>query len=376
MGQNTSRLRRSPQNEVATQQQTAITNAAITNAAAGASTDDTHSDNTATPVENGTTASQRSSVRRSILNVLKPRSRVGSTAANPENSRKSWRRWSKAPPLDFNPRLPASSLSATDLSSSSATAGPSTPRSDNGKQPEQPEADDELQEERGWPDDSAEAPSGSRPVAAGEEGVNADEEEGQEEEQVAIVPEEVESLHEPEVPTTTAETTVTNDPPLPPPIVAPTTPAQQPSTPAARQQFPPPGTLVVVQGIVHTTDVARTPTQSQPAENNNNLAPPPTTNTERSSSRTRNRLSTLLRPSTAPSDSPTPSTPESGTSVDTALTTPDMNEPAADSSSLPPPQPSTTDPEADRVPTISSSSIDVLGTLLRYVTNDQKSASI
>lgn len=375
MGQNTSRLRRSPQNEVATQQQTAITNPAITNAAAGASTDDTHSDNTPTPVENGTTASQRSSVRRSFLNLVKPRSRVGSTATNTENSRRSWRRWSKAPPPDFNPTLPPSSLSATDLSSSSATAGPSTPRSENGKQPERPEADDESQEERGWPDDSAEAPSGSRPVAAGEEGVTA-EEEDREEEQVVIVPEEVESLHEPEVPITTAETTVTNDPPLPPPTVAPTTSAQQPSTPAARQQFPPPGTLVVVQGIVHTTDVARTPTPSQPAENNNNLAPPPTTNTERSSSRTRNRLSTLLRPSAAPSDSPTPSTPESGTSVDTALTTPDMNEPAADSSSVSPPQPSTTDPEADRVPTISSSSIDVLGTLLRYVTNDQKSASI
>lgn len=146
------------------------------------------------------------------------------------------------------------------------------------------------------------------------------------------------------------------------------------------RQFPPPGTLVVVQGVVHTTDVPRQSNLSHspeaPASSPRSSSLPPAFANESA----QNRLSSLLRsqpdsglssqPSsvfdTLPSSSPT-STPNSsqpgGPSNDilppsTRSQTEVLNSGNSSSSQEPisndPPQPGT----------ISSSSIDVLGTLL------------
>lgn len=161
-------------------------------------------------------------------------------------------------------------------------------------------------------------------------------------------------------------------------------PRTQQTSPQPRH-FPPPGTLVVVQGIVHTTDVSRAATP--PLDNNtpNLIARPPSglaVGSEQTRTRSRNRLSALLRPSrpsstivTDPTMIPSPpeldSPPLSGSespseeSTQTDVTIPVVNEnvdsPHQD-------QLADTSPPAteNRVPSISSSSIDVLGTLLRW----------
>lgn len=60
-------------------------------------------------------------------------------------------------------------------------------------------------------------------------------------------------------------------PPPPPPLPLPSQ-QQTPLTPPANRQFPPPGTLVVVQGIVHTTDVSRSGTTTNSNSNSNTNA--------------------------------------------------------------------------------------------------------
>ena len=190
-------------------------------------------------------------------------------------------------------------------------------------------------------------------------------------------------------------------PPLPPaqeserPSVplpsAPTPPSPpQPSTQQANispRPFPPPGTLVVVQGVVHTTDVPRASDHPQAASN----PTPPTTNDALNSNlntsstrpsslppgtRPRNPLSGILpRPSsTAPAVPSPPSDPTFGSSnIGSQARQTASNDSGA-----------TEDGEdEDRAHTyphgismaqgpvgasgLSASSIDVLGTLLRFV---------
>ena len=191
-----------------------------------------------------------------------------------------------------------------------------------------------------------------------------------------------------------------------PPFMPPLAPAgPQPSVGTTIQppgrQFPPAGTLVVVQGVVHTTDVSHAPEENTASANNTNnssnqsfvnagnLEPPrigrsssvSLSSRQRSSStpgdRLRNRLSGILpRPS-----SMLPSVPlvsEDGTSVD--LTAADYSQQLpVDTQSSTATSGGTGSNTGTRLPTsefsgvnpgsLSPSSIDVLGTLLRCAFN-------
>lgn len=166
---------------------------------------------------------------------------------------------------------------------------------------------------------------------------------------------------------------------------------------ALQRQFPPPGTLVVVQGVVHTTDLPRPPPSDAPASTPHSLlavsgsehrrsastprpSRPSTAGSERSSAR--HRLSALIRPRPA---SMLVSTPDSSLpNVSTELQSPsashetpststetssdggnDSTPPTVDSEAQSPAAPAPAD--IPRSGTISPSSIEVLGTLLRSV---------
>ncbi|KAF8874636.1 hypothetical protein CPB84DRAFT_1853542 [Gymnopilus junonius] len=178
---------------------------------------------------------------------------------------------------------------------------------------------------------------------------------------------------------------------------APTSPQQLNGPPA--RPFPPPGTLVVVQGIVHTTDVSRggSSTSASPPsqENINHSDPLPSSGVELGSeqgrSRTRNRLSALLRPRSTSSHPHSISMNESMPTVveaglpdaESATVSPsvsqtlpgesshngnDLSNPSELSDTNNSGSPLSGDPSSsateNRPPSISSSSIDVLGTLL------------
>jgi hypothetical protein len=148
--------------------------------------------------------------------------------------------------------------------------------------------------------------------------------------------------------------------------------------PQASRQFPPPGTLVVVQGVVHTTDVPR----AAPIE-------PVPTPPSRPVSRSRNRLSALLprRAASFSGEGTTVRYPVVPSSSSSNLEVPSLNYDSDSRTSSPSPgtgnfsggdvPPNTTaattptselplPPPEDGARVISPSSIDVLGTLLRY----------
>ncbi|KAL0960902.1 hypothetical protein HGRIS_005911 [Hohenbuehelia grisea] len=204
----------------------------------------------------------------------------------------------------------------------------------------------------------------------------------------------------------------TPSPDVPLPSSPSPTPAESPAgpQPAAQQQpsrqFPPPGTLVVVQGVVHTTDVPRTnanttaaetstssdssspqlssgmPSDAQPRQGAPSTPPRPSTPVGPERSGTRNRLSALLRrpasaiasrpPSTAGESNrnsiiPVASTPSSQSQESSTATTssPEPNALSGSNSPSPEGHTGTTTPASEPTPgSISSSSIDVLGTLL------------
>lgn len=309
--------------------------------------------------------SRRSSTRRSPLSFVRSgniRRRVDSAMSNPGDYRRSWRhskRWSKAPAIStssYDVPLPSSSTSLP-------VAGPST--ADKGKQPERnisQEDDDEEEyheavEEQPVPQSvSVPAPD----IVAPADRLSSEDDERTDHPHTADP-----------VPTLTQEPVVIEAPDN---TIQPPTP--RPSTiPLPPRQFPPPGTLVIVQGVVHTTDISSTGPQA-------GSAPPDDPNHH---SRTRDRLSSLLRPprpsSSIEPDPPTrigtpppvespeliteTSTPSTEQSAQTALTTSILDEPSSESR-----PPLSTAPETapeNRLPSISSSSIDVLGTLLRFV---------
>ena len=350
--------------------------------------------------------SRRISARRSFLNLVKPsniRSRVNSAASTPGDLRRSWRnsrRWSKAPAR----LVDSTSLAADSLPSSSApAAGPSS--SNKGKQRARSLFSEDDEETRaGASDDNQPFPSPTpvplpdivvhRPssVAEASRSQSADETifegDGAPEEKVPLD----------SVPTPALE--VLPDAPISSPMLAepqevPSTPfiapaaPRPPTIPLPQRQFPPPGTLVVVQGIVHTTDVSRAMAPAPPGPATPAASRPASFldvgGAESGSSRTRNRLSALLRPrstSSRPSSVPpsvtitpppetesvalssTDSQSASEESAHTGLTTPPPPEAAQESY---PPTLETVPPPETGLPSISSSSIDVLGTLLRCV---------
>lgn len=173
--------------------------------------------------------------------------------------------------------------------------------------------------------------------------------------------------------------------PTPTPTSPPQLPTQQATT--SPRPFPPPGTLVVVQGVVHTTDVPRS--SDRPAATSNSITPTDAlhsssnTGFHRSTrpssvppeSRLRNPLSGILpRPSSMVPAVPSPSEPTTGSSnIDSQARQTTSNASGAVDDSE----------DEDRTHThphgismaqgpvgasgLSASSIDVLGTLLRYV---------
>ncbi|KAE9402291.1 hypothetical protein BT96DRAFT_558050 [Gymnopus androsaceus JB14] len=154
-------------------------------------------------------------------------------------------------------------------------------------------------------------------------------------------------------------------------------PADSTATPA-RPQFPSSGTLVVVQGVVHTTDVP-IPTQLPPAEMHSspNLEPSSSLDDTRASRRAststlsgpRDRLSALLRRSHESRSTSRPASAASVRNSDSVASEDSNTNPASEEESITPSTPLTTPPTTPPQPhnplgSISSSSIDVLGTLL------------
>ncbi|KAJ7600406.1 hypothetical protein C8J56DRAFT_910161 [Mycena floridula] len=272
--------------------------------------------------------SPRTSRRRSILNLVKPRS----SHDNLSSGRRSWRqsrRFSKVTPEPIQP------VAESSHDASEPSDRPLASQIEKGKERAQDLPLDSAPE----PDSEASSDSSS---LANRLGLSAT----VEEEEVVISPEQ---FQEEPAPAPVA-TTIVPDPP-------------QPAAPQNRQ-FPPPGTLVVVQGVVHTTDIPR-PASSEPVPEESEPAsavPRPSTpaGTERVGAR--NRLSALLRSrpsSMAPPESPSVPAMSSDSSSDASTLGP-LSTATTPSPETSPPPPS----DESRTTAISSSSIDVLGTLL------------
>lgn len=331
--------------------------------------------------------SRRTSVRKSILNLVKPsaRSPVDSTAGSKRKSWRSSKRWSKAPP----------DLSETSASTSSPSAGPSTV-------PTTPTMEKESEIEYNMAQDANEQhiaandrPSTPFPPTLAdvssdfaEGGSRADQEVSRnigawlsaQDTQQSLTPDVSDDREEVVISPNQFDGPSSEDHP---PATQPESPSvPQSDEPAENRQFPPPGTLVVVQGVVHTTDVPRT---SPPTSSSETPEPVPRSSSTppSASGSTRNRLSALLRSrptsmitpqlSSAPSASSTttdliPDSPAHSENPQSAPSTHSQSHvdlspvetPAPPAEVIPPREPET------RGGTISSSSIDVLGTLLRY----------
>ena len=406
MGQTSSRHHESPTRPTSP----TSTPSTTTHAVAGASSDrHSHSSVDADLSTSDSSGSRRSSLRKSILKYVKPssvRNRLGNVVSNhpKEASRRSSRQCSKAP-LE-PPALPAD----TDLASSSnilADHSQDIAPSDKGKQREMvsptddgdaltaessADADQALQSletvclpTKNATDsvvaigdshaiDDAPGPSTLTDRSSGDaQSPNVSE--------VASPLPTINSVHLPDSNENPSEA-------APHSFSGP-----QQSDDSTTRPFPPPGTLVVVQGIVHTTDVSRngnSPSGSQPPQENASNSSTPAgleSSSEQSRSRARNRLSALLRPRST-SSRPRPASVNESMLAVAEAGLPEAGSASSSSSTLSP-QISSADggphandlleasnaaqgsgvnlsPATDtRPPSISSSSIDVLGTLLR-----------
>ncbi|KAH9483763.1 putative RING finger protein C4G3.12c [Psilocybe cubensis] len=382
------------------------------NAVAGASTDPQPSSlNGVDAHTSDSPGSRRSSVRKSILKLVKPssiRNRFSSDPSSSTDAKRSWRRsrrWSRAPLAGATPDPPdVLSATASASSASSTTESSNLPPfpTDKGKQRDISSTveNDDISLEPNVASGTEPSQSSVPPLPSQAHPAHTS---VLEESPVVLVNSEnvfndSSSIVDADLPSTIDNSERNQVPP----IAAQSLPSSH-STPSLEnhqttpepRQFPPPGTLVVVQGIVHTTDVSRagssltpvaSPQPEHPATTTTTTSrPPSTSDLAATETRARNRLSTLLRrsasrppssagPTTAleaefspapssnshlsPDDvAPTRSTsPVPGESIDGAA----QEEPSR-LTTPPPPQTSTTE---TRVPAISSSSIDVLGTLL------------
>lgn len=326
---------------------------------------------------------RRSNVRKSLLNLVKRKS-SRSLVGHEGSRRKSWRHSrhvSKVP----------SNLPQVVSEPSQDVAGPSSsPVLEKGKEREQlpdPETTDIVITEPSQSAGASAPPAESETRQEHEDKETSDDQaaeatlanrlglsrHGTGEEEVVLSPERF----------------VENPTELPVSIPAVPEPLQQ--MPANRQ-FPPSGTIVVVQGVVHTTDIQRPPPftdrlltgASNPVRRRASSTPRPSSSGNEPTS-ARNRLSALLRarPSSAVygrSSSSASSrhsivpitTTSSASPAESSLSSESSDSSATGASSittLPVASESTTppsNPPHDSRTAISSSSIDVLGTLLRY----------
>lgn len=394
---------------------------------------------------------RRTSVRKSILNLVKHRSSrslngTDDSVSSPRSRlRRHSRRWDKSVPA------PDTAATTTNAVTTSEEAGPSaTPESPTAvlEQKEDPLPEPEIQAielpavmvegpadpgstsqhmlivppqdttgnlgERTEAGDEIEAEPSSSISLANRLGLSrtsstAHAHVSREDEAEVVISTPQDSQNLPISPETQA--TLSPEPSIPiPPTEPQNQPQSQPQTqPPLNRQFPPPGTLVVVQGVVHTTDMPRPPSHSHEASTSSTQSassntipdipqarrrasstPRPSTpaGTERTGAR--NRLSALLRSRPASMISQRPASTSSdrlgisSTSNPSAAQLSDTPGVLADASSTtdsaavgPPAETeSSTSPSANAASTtanpsdaaraISSSSIDVLGTLLRY----------
>ncbi|KAF9021329.1 hypothetical protein BDZ89DRAFT_1071558 [Hymenopellis radicata] len=236
-------------------------------------------DNIPEPVSRPRRRSARSSVRRSILNLVKPRSsqqqQPRSEEPKPANSRKSWRtskRWSKAPPALVPDDLPLPSTSRL-----------SPPPSITEKEPEPPLASIDV--DVGEPSQSTPEPERPQEIPYSPDIGQWFNDDDSPDERVVISPDTfaLPQDHLPDVP---------EDVSPPPTINHPDQPAVLPQPPS--------------RGVVHTTDVPRPPLAeplqdvpepvslpSRGASVPPRSSTPASLNTERPGAR--NRLSALLR---------------------------------------------------------------------------------
>ncbi|KAF9468743.1 hypothetical protein BDZ94DRAFT_1294288 [Collybia nuda] len=326
--------------------------------------------------------SRRTSVRKSILNLVKPSARSHADSST-NNKRKSWRsskRWSKAPP----------DLSEVSESTSSSSAGPSTVPTTptSGKEPDieqnvVSDASEQLISAGDRPSTPFPPMLTELPPDSAEGGSRIDHEVGQ---NIGtwLSAQDVQQTSTPTFSEGRDVVIGPNDSLSPdentPPVQPESTPEPQPEEPTGNRQFPPPGTLVVVQGVVHTTDVPRNPPSTTISDSPEPVLRSSSTPPNAPGS-TRNRLSALLR--SRPTSMVLPQVPSapsaSSTTTDLiadSVAPPENTQPVSsihsqshidlahpDTPTSPmeviPPR----EPEA-RGGTISSSSIDVLGTLL------------
>jgi hypothetical protein len=140
----------------------------------------------------------------------------------------------------------------------------------------------------------------------------------------------------------------------------------QPPPPEPRRNFPAAGTLVVVQGVVHTSDVSQTgnPEPSEPSPRRASSVPPP--------GERRQRLSEIFsRPIRSRRSSyATPESTQSSSDTSAAGTESESQEESSPTETLlEPPAPEEPPIPQSRPLSLSPTSIDVLGTLLRYLSN-------
>ena len=142
-------------------------------------------------------------------------------------------------------------------------------------------------------------------------------------------------------------------------------PAQAPPPPEARRNFPAAGTLVVVQGVVHTSDVSQS-SGSDPSDTALHPTSPVSPPGERPP---RRRFSDLLtRPIRSRRSSyAAPESQSSEMSASTESENQEVSSATSEASQEQQPVQEDTPVPASRPLSLSPTSIDVLGTLLRYV---------
>ena len=210
-------------------------------------------------------------------------------------------------------------------------------------------------------------------------------------EQVVVSPEQFDDLSAPQdsLPQTAVE--ISTEPAVPGSTLDSSLPSEGSATPQTLgRSFPPPGTLVVVQGVVHTTDVPpRLPSNDvqDVARRSSSTPPNPSGRRSRLSALLHSRPASMIAPrppsaidasSSAP---PTPVVGDTTMSSNSNLPYASSNSPNSTSQIDPvdtPVQegsspPAEAAPSAEEPGTISSSSIDILGTLLRYFSSMLKS---
>ena len=380
----------------------------VTSTNAAASTSTAQQEETPTGIVADASGSRRSSLRKNILKLVKPKNIRNRLSGIPSKSREGNSTWRDSRRLSKSPESSSKQVESPPSTSLDGIADESikNPSSfhDKGKQSE--DKDLEEEEEQSNSNDATVTPglvvepkndslvipvetssSVSASIAHATDDTVYDIQPSSEPEYHASDP-----ASSPVSQSIEPETTSTLSLQLPSPATS-----QPPNTPGARQ-FPPPGTLVVVQGIVHTTDVPRpnsVPVNSSLSENtststtrNPRTNPSPESASDQNTSRARNRLSSLLRPrsvssrpsSTIISELPVP--PSVAESVNASMlpeSQPTLHDSLHAGTTLPsgvlesaavesPRSVDTlTQATENRAPLISSSSIDVLGTLLRYV---------